>query len=57
MDRKYLLKESAIIFGLMYELPKTFKGTASWLGFLPVNDLTMFQVVLVLFLEFIISLS
>jgi hypothetical protein len=25
MDRKYLLKESTTIFGLMYELPKAFK--------------------------------
>jgi hypothetical protein len=57
MDRKYLLKESAVVFGLMYELPKAFNGIASWLDFLPVNDLTMFQVVSVLFLEFIISLS
>jgi hypothetical protein len=48
MDRKYLLKESAN--GLMYELPRAFKGTASLLGFLPANDLTVFQVVLVLFL-------
>jgi hypothetical protein len=42
----------------MYELLKTFKlGIASWLDFLRVNDLTMFQVVSVLFLEFIIRLS
>jgi hypothetical protein len=43
MDRKYLFKKSAVIVGLMYELPRAFKGTASWLGFLPINELVSYH--------------
>jgi hypothetical protein len=57
IDKKYLLKDSAIILVLAHILFEALKlGTASWYAFLPDKDLTMFQVVLDLFLEFIINL-
>jgi hypothetical protein len=55
IDKKYLLKDSAIILVLAHILFVALKlGIVSWLAFLPDRDLTIFQVVLVLFLEFVI---
>jgi hypothetical protein len=57
IDKKYLLKDSEIILVLAHILSDALKlGIASWYAFLPDKDLTMFQVVLVLFLEFIMNL-